>query len=764
MRISILLPLLVLSLCATAPAATIQVLVANDTGAGSLRAAIATANGNGVDDTITFAASLAGQTITLTSDDAAGTALFGPTGLLASEATALTIQGGAASGITISGNDARRVLAVGAGATLVLENVTISSGRAAGFAGGNGAGGGGGAAGLGGGIFVNAGGTLRTSGCTFTSNSARGGSGGRGQTLRGGGGGGGIGGVGAVGMTPTGGAGGAPNGGVAGSPGTGGGQGGGGGGGTQVTGNTNTGGGSGGLGGGGGGGGSVFGAGTGNSVGGPGGFGGGGGGRGSIDEVAGSGGGAGGFAGGSGGHNTTLGNRTGGGGGGGLGGALFNLGGTVVLVNTTLSGNSAVRGAGGVGFFVDGSPGQGRGGAILTRNGTLTLVGCTLANNTAAQGGGALVAVGDGATATVTIQNSILADSAGGVQDAQGVTINAGTVTATGSANVIEASAGLAAVGALATDPVLQSLANNGGATQTHALGLNSSALGVGQGVACAAAFPAGSGGVDQRGLSRRASCDAGAFEAQTSMLVTTQGTPQSVFPSQAFPTPLTVRASDAFGNLLQGVAVSFTLPATGASASVVLSPSTTNAAGEIQATATANATGGAYSVTAATGSLSQVFSLTNMLTVTVSAGDNQSQFPGDSFQPLEVTVTGLGGAPQAGVTVTFSAPTTGASATLTGSPVTTDAQGKARVMASANATGGAYTVTASAPGGSASLNLTNKALSGGGPPLGASTPQRVIKLKGKDCSIGSSPAPWPWSLLLALGALGWIRRQSLSA
>ena len=53
----------------------------NDTGAGSLRQAVADANGTPGDDEIVFGASLAGQTIVLLTNDATGTPLFGSTAL-----------------------------------------------------------------------------------------------------------------------------------------------------------------------------------------------------------------------------------------------------------------------------------------------------------------------------------------------------------------------------------------------------------------------------------------------------------------------------------------------------------------------------------------------------------------------------------------------------------------------------------------------------------------------------------------------------------
>src|SRR5947207_9720636 len=79
-----------------------------DSGAGSLRQAILDAAGNGVADTINFSAGLAGQTIVLTSNDAISA--FGPTALFISNDN-ITIDGSAAPGLQISGNNVHRLFA-----------------------------------------------------------------------------------------------------------------------------------------------------------------------------------------------------------------------------------------------------------------------------------------------------------------------------------------------------------------------------------------------------------------------------------------------------------------------------------------------------------------------------------------------------------------------------------------------------------------------------------------------------------------------------
>lgn len=92
---------------------TTVVTTAADSGADSLRQAIADACPGG---TITFDASLNGQTITLTSGE-----------LVINRN--LTITGPGANLLAVSGNNASRVFNIGAGATVTLQRFTVSNGR-----------------------------------------------------------------------------------------------------------------------------------------------------------------------------------------------------------------------------------------------------------------------------------------------------------------------------------------------------------------------------------------------------------------------------------------------------------------------------------------------------------------------------------------------------------------------------------------------------------------------------------------------------------
>jgi adhesin/invasin len=97
---------------------------------------------------------------------------------------------------------------------------------------------------------------------------------------------------------------------------------------------------------------------------------------------------------------------------------------------------------------------------------------------------------------------------------------------------------------------------------------------------------------------------------------------------------------------------------------------------------------------------------------VVAESGTPQSTIVGTAFGAALVTkVTDAGGNPLAGVTVTFVAPGTGASAMPSATTATTDGSGRASVMATANTSVGVYSITATVSGvGTAIFNLTNLA------------------------------------------------------
>jgi hypothetical protein len=177
--------------------------------------------------------------------------------------------------------------------------------------------------------------------------------------------------------------------------------------------------------------------------------------------------------------------------GGGLGGAIYN-GGTVSITNSTLSGNAA----------------RGSGGAIFNNRGTVSITNSTLSGNAAGFGGGAIANNG-----TVSIGSTIIANSPSG-----GNCSNIGTITDIGY-NLEDTTPSTCSFSAAKNDligqnPLLGSLANNGGPTQTMALLAGSPAIDYVPKASCA-------GNTDQRGFPRpddgEVVCDIGAYESGSS-------------------------------------------------------------------------------------------------------------------------------------------------------------------------------------------------------------------------------------------------------
>ncbi len=97
--------------------------------------------------------------------------------------------------------------------------------------------------------------------------------------------------------------------------------------------------------------------------------------------------------------------------------------------------------------------------------------------------------------------------------------------------------------------------------------------------------------------------------------------------------------------------------------------------------------------------------------TTTVLMGGSQSATISTAFAaPLTVLVADSNGTPVPGATVTYTRPSSGASATLSAATATTSASGTAQVTATANATAGSYQITGSVAGVTpvATFNLAN--------------------------------------------------------
>jgi hypothetical protein len=108
-------------------------------------------------------------------------------------------------------------------------------------------------------------------------------------------------------------------------------------------------------------------------------------------------------------------------------------------------------------------------------------------------------------------------------------------------------------------------------------------------------------------------------------------------------------------------------------------------------------------------GSLSLLLGVVPGLKLTTTGGTLQSALLNTPFSnALQVTVKDANGLPLSGITVTFAAPTVGASATLSSATALTNALGVASVTATANALVGTYQVTASVGSLTAVFQLTN--------------------------------------------------------
>ena len=256
-----------------------------------------------------------------------------------------------------------------------------------------------------------------------------------------------------------------------------------------------------------------------------------------------------------------------------VGGGL-NGSGTMNLVNSTFSGNTAVHVGGGI--------------AIGYSNATLTNL--TITGNSAQIAGGGLYDY----RANITLNNTIVAGNThtGGASDISGNKAVAGSnnlIGTGGSDGLVNGSNGNQ-VGV--AKPLLAPLGNYGGATQTIALLPGSPAIDAGKNSLAI-------GTTDQRGKPYVGTVDIGAFQSQGFTLTPVAGsTPQSTLRGAAFANPLAVTVTpNNPGEPVNGGVVNYTVPGSGASATLVGNPATI-ASGTASVTATANSTLGSYNVT----------------------------------------------------------------------------------------------------------------------------------------------------------------------
>ena len=206
------------------------------------------------------------------------------------------------------------------------------------------------------------------------------------------------------------------------------------------------------------------------------------------------------------------------GGGGGFGGCVMSFG-QLVVTNTTFT---ACRARGGRGTANVSTPrsvdGGAFGAAIFSYFSTTIVAFSTFAGNTVASGPRT---VGVGATVSsirgvLRVDSSVVWDTRDADSGSLVTDVYAGEAATDGASNVIgtvvDDNAGMEWV---STDPLLSPLSDHGGPTRTMALLPGSSAHNTGDAALAAVPFPAGAGGVDQRGSPRAGMVDIGAYEVQ---------------------------------------------------------------------------------------------------------------------------------------------------------------------------------------------------------------------------------------------------------
>jgi hypothetical protein len=334
------------------------------------------------------------------------------------------------------------------------------------------------------------------------------------------------------------------------------------------------------------------------------------------------------------------------------GGAIENDG-TLSLTNCTVSNSTAATNGGGIdnqgmltltASTVSGNSATAGNGGGIENDGTLFLFNSTIANNTAGSNGGGI----ENATSTskITSTNSTIAGNSaagngGGIDNSgSGLATPANTIVASNSVpssgsgpdfygfvtskgyNLVgnpAGSVGFTGPGDISgVNPVLGTLQNNGGATQTMALLPGSPAIAAGS-VALALSPSGSSLTTDQRGVPRtfNGKVDIGAFQSRGFTIAVIEGSNQQAVVNTAFPSPLVVIVSSPFGDPVQGGVVTFTAPSSGHSATFPNgSAATIDSSGLAGLIAAANTIAGSYTVTASANGATGTglsFNLTNV-------------------------------------------------------------------------------------------------------------------------------------------------------
>ncbi len=270
------------------------------------------------------------------------------------------------------------------------------------------------------------------------------------------------------------------------------------------------------------------------------------------------------------------------------GGGLYSEYGTLVLENSTISGNIA----------------RYSGGGIHNRDhSALSLNNVTVGYNTAGSGGGGILNNYD---STVTLRNSILAENysttgpdCNGTIGTAGYNLVGNTSDCTftsGSGDVTNVNARL---GQLIGDP---------DKPHYHPLLTGSPAINAGNPSGCMG--NTASLTTDQRGVSRAGRCDIGSYEYTTptaaANIYAYSGTPQHALPLSTFKLPFQALVLDSVGSPVSSVPVTFTAPPSGPSGTftdtgALTTTAMTNESGVVASTTfVANGMQGSYTLTAA--------------------------------------------------------------------------------------------------------------------------------------------------------------------
>jgi hypothetical protein len=231
------------------------------------------------------------------------------------------------------------------------------------------------------------------------------------------------------------------------------------------------------------------------------------------------------------------------------GGGAYQIGGTLSLLNTTITDNTATAN---------------NGGGILNRGGTTMVTNSTITNNSAAGGGGGLHE--EHQLAAITLVRSLISGNSAADGDEIQRAADAGPMTA-GAYNLF-GHAGLTSAQAFANfspnvsdilatseggnvplNSILADLNNNGGATFTHALVAGSPAIDGAPSADCATI-------TDQRGFGRNvdgdgqasaSECDIGSFE-YAAILATATPIASNTPTTTTTPTPSMTPSATAIG------------------------------------------------------------------------------------------------------------------------------------------------------------------------------------------------------------------------